>query len=144
MFRKGGKVIIPCLYDWRESLDRPGANQIRYIRNLFEQRDFSKLVPDQSAIYGKNYKDDNHIRVAVASDASFLIAYMAQGQPATIVMKKIRGPKVRAYWYNPRNGEATLIGEYENQGFQSFTPPSSGIDNDWALVLDNELNKPLQ
>lgn len=144
MFRKGGKVVIPCLYDWRESLDRPGANQIRYIRNLFEQRDFSKLVPDQSAIYGKNYKDDNHIRVAVASDASFLIAYMAQGQPATIVMKKIRGPKVRAYWYNPRNGEATLIGEYENQGFQSFTPPSSGIDNDWALVLDNELNKPLQ
>lgn len=144
MFRKGGKVVIPCLYDWRESLDRPGANQIRYIRKLFEQRDFSKLVPDQSAIHGKNYKDDNHIRVAVASDASFLIAYMAQGQPATIVMKKIRGPKVRAYWYNPRNGEAKLIGEYENQGFQSFTPPSSGIDNDWALVLDNELNKPLQ
>lgn len=144
MFRKGDKVVIPCLYDWRESLDRPGANQIRYIRNLFEQRDFSKLVPDQSAIYGKNYQDDNHIRVAVASDASFLITYMAQGQPATIVMKKIRGPKVRAYWYNPRNGEATLIGEYKNQGFQSFTPPSSGIDNDWALVLDNELNKPLQ
>jgi len=141
MFKKGKKVVIPCLYDWRESLDRPGANQIRHIRKLFEQRDFSKLVPDQSAIYGKNYKDDNHIRAAVASDASFLIAYMAKGQPVTIVMKKIKGPKVSAWWYNPRNGEAKPIGEFDHVGFQTFVPPSSGENNDWILVLDDKKAK---
>jgi hypothetical protein len=141
MFKKGKKVVIPCLYDWRESLDRPGANQIRHIRKLFEQRDFSKLVPDQSAIYGKNYKDDNQIRAAVASDASFLIAYMAKGQPVTIVMKKIKGPKVSAWWYNPRNGEANPIGEFGNVGFQTFAPPSSGENNDWILVLDDKKAK---
>lgn len=141
MFKKGKKVVIPCLYDWRESLDRPGANQIRHIRKLFEQRDFSKLVPDQSAIYGKNYKDDNHIRAAVASDASFLIAYMAKGQPVTIVMKKIKGPKVSAWWYNPRNGEANPIGEFDHVGFQTFVPPSSGENNDWILVLDDKKAK---
>lgn len=138
MFRKGDKVVIPCLYDWRGSLDRPGANQIRHIPKLFENRDFSKLIPDQSVIYGKNYKDNNHIRAAVASDGSFLIAYMAQGQPVTIVMKKIRGPEVNAWWYNPRNGSTLPAGEYGNSGFIKFTPPTSGIDNDWILVLDDK------
>jgi len=144
MFKKGNKVVIPCLYDWRESLDRPGANQIRHIRKLFEQRNFSTLVPDQSAIYGKNYKDDNHIRAAVASDASFLIAYMAQGQPVTIVMKKIEGPKLKAWWYDPRIGEASFIGEFDNERFQTFEPPSTGVNNDWVLVLDNSQNTTLK
>lgn len=96
MFRKGDKGLY-CLYDWRESLDRPGAMQIRYVKALLLSRDFSKLQPDQSAIYGKNYNDDNHIRSSVANDGSFLLAYMAKGQPVTITMKKISGEKVKAW-----------------------------------------------
>jgi len=137
MFSKQSDVVIPCLYDWRDSLDRPGAQQMRHVRTLLTSRCFSKLIPDQSAIFGKNYRDDNHIRAAVASDGSFLLAYMAQGQPVTIVMKKIAGSIVNAWWFDPRNGEAIVIGEFKNQGFQTFTPPSSGVDNDWVLVLDD-------
>jgi hypothetical protein len=137
MFKKGGKIAIPCLYDWRESIDRPGADNIRYIRKIFELRCFSKIIPDQTIVIGDNPKDDNHIRSSVASDGSFLLAYMAIGQPVTIAIKKISGEIVNAWWYNPRNGEATLIGEFVNEGFQTFTPPSSGIDNDWLLVLDD-------
>ena len=138
MFSKQSDVVIPCLYDWRDSLDRPGAQQMRHVRTLFTSRCFSILIPDQSAIFGKNYRDDNHIRAAVASDGSFLLAYMAQGQSVTIVMKKIAGSMINAWWFDPRNGEVIVIGEFENRGFQSFTPPSSGIDNDWILVLDND------
>lgn len=137
MFRKGDKVLIPCLYDWRGALDRPGANQIRHVKALFLSRDFSKLRPDQSAIYGKNFTDDNHIRSSVAQDGSFLLAYMAKGQPVTIVMPKISGIKVNAWWYNPRDGKSTSAGEYNNSGFVTFTPPTSGVDNDWVLVLDD-------
>jgi hypothetical protein len=137
MYKKGDKVVIPCLYDWRESLDRPGAMQIRHMKALLLSRDFSKMQPDQSGIIGKNYRNDDHIRASVAYDGSFLLAYIAKGQPVTIAMKKISGNKVRAWWYNPRNGEATLIGEFVNEGFQTFIPPSSGIDNDWLLVLDD-------
>ena len=141
MFRKGSLPAIPCLFDWHESLDRPGSGYIKYVRKLFESRPFSMLIPDQSAIYGINPGDSTHIRTAVASDGSFLLAYMAVGQPVTITMSKIRGQTAEAWWYNPRNGEKNVIGNFENKGYRKFIPPSSGIDNDWILVLDDAENK---
>jgi hypothetical protein len=144
MFKRGDQPVIPCLYDWRTSLDRPGAQQIKYIKKLFEGRPFSKLLPDQSLIYGFNPKDENHIRSAVAEDGSFLMAYMAKGQPVSIVMKKVSGEIGNAWWYNPRNGEVTDIGEVENSGIREFVPPSSGLGNDWILVIeDPNTYKPL-
>jgi hypothetical protein len=137
MFRKGDKVVVPCLYDWRESMNRPGADGMRHVRKLFEARDFSKLIPDQSIIYGQNPKDSTHIRAAVASDGSFLMAYMALGQPVTIVMKKIYGKGVKARWFDPRKGKIVEIGTFENTGSRTFTPPSSGINNDWILLIDD-------
>jgi hypothetical protein len=137
MFKKGGKYAIPCLYDWRESMNRPGSDDIRHVRKLFEARDFSRLIPDQSIIYGNNPKDSTHIRAAVANDGSFLIAYLSVGQPVRVVMNKITGTKVKATWIDPREGTTDPAGEFSNTGFETFTPPSSGIDNDWVLVLDD-------
>ncbi len=137
MFRKKGTFAIPALYDWQESLDRPGADDIRHIRRLFEARDFSKLIPDQSVLYGNNPGDSTHVRAAVAADASFLIAYLSVGQPVRIVMNKIAGSSVKASWYDPREGKVTPAGEHKNEGIQWFTPPSSGSGNDWILVLED-------
>ncbi|MCC5929434.1 MAG: glycoside hydrolase family 140 protein [Cyclobacteriaceae bacterium] len=137
MFSKGSDPEIPCLYDWRESLDRPGAQQIRHIKTLFTEYCFSKMVPDQSAITGKNYRNDLHIRAAVATDGSFLLAYMAQGQPVSVVMKKIAGQNVNARWFDPRNGKMTALGQFQNVGTETFTPPTSGIGHDWVLVLED-------
>ncbi len=137
MFRKKGAIAIPCLYDWSESLDRPGAEDIRHIRKLFEMRSFSKLVPDQSAISGNNPSDSTHVRAAVANDGSFLLVYLSVGQPVSVNMNKISGEKVNAWWYNPRDGKVTTAGNYSNTGSATFTPPSSGTDNDWVLVLDD-------
>jgi len=137
MFKKGGDFAIPCLFDWRESMDRPGAFAMVPFRNLFEKRSFAKLVPDQSAIIGHNPTDSTHIRVAVADDGSFLIAYLSVGQPVSIKMDKISGSKVNAWWYNPRDGKSSTAGNFNNTGIQTFVPPTSGFDNDWALVLDD-------
>jgi hypothetical protein len=52
-------------------------------------------------------------------------------------MDKITGAKVKASWFNPRNGETTAIGEFANTGEREFTPPTSGENNDWVLVLDD-------
>jgi len=137
MFKKGGEIAIPCLFDWRESMDRPGAQSIRYIKTLFESRSFASLIPDQSVVYGKNLKDSTHIRAAVAGDGSFLIAYLSIGQPVNVVMSKISGKKINAWWFNPRDGKSILAGEFDNQGFKTFKAPSEGKDNDWVLVLDD-------
>jgi hypothetical protein len=137
MFKKGGDIAIPCLYDYHESMDRPGADDIRHVKKLFELRPFAQLIPDQSVVYGNNPGDSTHIRAAVASDNSFVIAYLSVGQPVTFVMKKIKGTNVKASWYDPREGRAIEIGTFNNTGLRTFTPPSSGKGHDWILVFDD-------
>ncbi len=141
MFKKGGPIAIPCLYDWKESLQRPGANDIRHIRKLFQARSIGALVPDQSIVYGMNPKNEDYIVSASVMEGQSLLIYLAKGQPVDVVMKKIAGKKSTAKWFDPRTGEVTEIGEVKNDGIQKFTPPSSGKDNDWVLVLDSKSAK---
>lgn len=144
MFKKGGPIAIPCLTDWNDAMDRPGAWDIQPMRKVFESRSIAKLVPDQSIIYGYNYKDEHHLRAAGSSDGSFVLVYAAQGQPFTVVMSKIKNEKVVGHWFNPRNGEVIYIGSFKNEGHKTYTPPSSGIGHDWLLILDDaSANLPL-
>ena len=46
-----------------------------------------------------------------------------------------------ATWFNPRTGEATVIGEFPNAGERAFTPPDKGELLDWVLVLDDAAQK---
>jgi hypothetical protein len=52
-------------------------------------------------------------------------------------MTAIKGARVKAWWFNPRDGKATLIGEFANDGEREFTPPDPGEPLDWVLVLDD-------
>jgi len=47
------------------------------------------------------------------------------------------GAKVKAWWYNPRNGQSTAIGEFPNTGERELLPPDQGEMLDWVLVLDD-------
>lgn len=145
MFDKGGSFAIPCLTDWREALDRPGADDMKHVRTIFEARPFSELIPDQAIIVGSNPKDSLHIRAAISADQSFVLVYLSVGQPVTIDLSKMKNTVV-ASWYNPREGTARKIGTFKNFGNQKFTPPSTGTNNDWLLVLDdkNGRYKPLK
>ena len=65
------------------------------------------------------------------------MVYAPIGRSFTVAMDKISGPKVKAWWFNPRNGKATAIGEFPNTGTRRFTPPDAGELLDWVLVLDD-------
>jgi hypothetical protein len=64
--------------------------------------------------------------------------YAPVGRTFTVDMAKISGPKVKAWWFNPRDGKATAFGIFSNSGKQAFTPPNPGETLDWVLVLDDE------
>lgn len=66
---------------------------------------------------------------------SYAMIYCPNGLKVKIVMGIIQGNLVKAAWYDPRTGQFTSIGEYENAGEIEFTPPLSGRGNDWVLVL---------
>ncbi len=140
MFEKGCDMAIPCLTDWREALDRPGAESMRYVRKIFEQRPFHLLIPNQSVILGNNPNDSLHVRAAVASDKSFMLVYASVGQQLNISLSEMINGVV-AWWYNPRNGKTKEIGEIKNENSYHFIPPTSGSGNDWLLVLDNPDSK---
>ena len=134
MFKKGGNIAIPCLFDWRESMDRPGAFSLQHIRTLLEDK-FYKIVPDLSIINNPIVKGENYIAAACSNDNSFALIYLAKGQPIKVKMHKMAG-KVKASWFNPRNGLTKEIGTFRNKGEREFKPPGSGINNDWLLLLE--------
>jgi len=52
-------------------------------------------------------------------------------------MDGLASKKVKAHWFNPRDGKAEMIGEYTADGIMAFTAPSCGQFDDWVLVLDD-------
>jgi hypothetical protein len=135
MFKADRNLAIPCLYDWRKSMDRPGAENMKHVNKFFTKYPFEKLVPAQDIILGDNPKNEDHIQAANASDNSFVLVYLAKGQAVKLDLSQF--PKIKkASWYDPRDGKFEKGGKVDVKGIVEFTPPSSGIGNDWMLVLE--------
>jgi len=115
---------------WQTALNFPGAQQMQYLRNLMESRAFGTHVPDQSIIVS----GAEPCRVATrGSDNSYAFIYFPDNAAAQIDLSKVTGTGINAWWFNPRTGIATSIGQYSPQVL-SFTPPTA---EDWVLALDD-------
>ncbi|OAM90469.1 hypothetical protein AW736_07800 [Termitidicoccus mucosus] len=136
MHEHGARAAIPCLHDWREAIDRPGAWQMRHLRALLTARPFHLLAPAQDMIHGLNPEGRDHVRAVLAHTREFALAYVTCGRPLTLAMGAVSGEKVRAWWFDPRTGEGTVATDVSNNGIQQFAPPTGGADRDWVLVLD--------
>ena len=134
MYGPGREGVNGPHFYWYDALELPGASQMKYLRRLMESRPMLERVPDQSLITSAR-EAHGHIQATRGQDYAFV--YSAQGKDFTVVMNKLTGSKLKAYWYNPKNGEVKEAGEVENQGQKKFTPPTTGYGQDWVLVLDN-------
>ena len=131
---KRESVNGPHVY-WQEALELPGANQMIFAKRLIESHSFLDRVPDQSLIKEADYVPTDRIQATRGKD--YLFVYTTAGKSFHVVMGKIQGNELQAYWYNPRNGKSTDIGTVMNKDMREFTPPSSGYGQDWVLVLDD-------
>ena len=122
---------------WQTAMDFPGAACIGLARKLFEEYPWYKMIPDQSVIAEGQGEGEDHIQAARAEDGSFLLAYLTFGNPVSIYMDKLSGQKVKAQWYNPRDGRFMYIGQFSNVGIQKFVAPTNYDRDDWVLVLEN-------
>jgi hypothetical protein len=143
MYDNSRKPINAPLMTWEEALNQPGAGQMQYGRWLMESRPYFTRVPDDSVIVPDAVPaavPGAGIRRMVATRdeaGTYAMVYVPVGRTFSVRMNKITGAKVRAWWYNPRNGEVRLIGEFANTGTRTFTPPDVGELLDWVLVLDD-------
>jgi len=122
---------------WMEALSLPGAAQVGYARRLIESRPFLTRIPDQSLIASSNPGGAAHLQATRDSEGSYAMIYTPLRQAFTVRMNKLGGDKINAWWFNPRDGTATRIGEFSNRDEREFVPPAADNANDWVLVLDD-------
>lgn len=113
------------------------APQMEIMRRLFESRRWQTLEPDQGVIVAGQQLGERHLQAARTADGKFLFVYLPWGDQVTVDMTKIKGQEAAAWWFNPRDGRADLIGRVPCRDTHDFLPPSQGVDNDWVLVLDD-------
>ncbi len=121
--------------NWYDVLDLPGAWDLIHARRLIESRPFLSRVPDQTLIAPAYFPETDYV-VATRGDG-YAFIYFPTGWSAEVISDRIGAKSVTAYWFNPKNGESTLIDTFPGTGTRRFTPPSNGRGNDWILVLDD-------
>lgn len=122
---------------WRDALKFPGASQMRYVKALMLSRSPLLRVPDQSLVISDVGKSGERIRAARGANGSYAFIYLPVPKPVTVNLERLSGKNLRAWWFNPRNGQAQRIGEFARRGEKTFTPPGSDSrEEDWVLVLD--------
>ena len=143
MWSANREPINNPLMPWDEAINQPGAGQMHFAKNLLLSRPFLTRIPDDSVIVTDRVPTAvpgaGRYRLVATRDAAgtYAMVYAPVGRKFKVHMDKVTGPKVKAWWFNPRNGEAPVIGEFSNTGEREFTPPDYGEQLDWVLVLDD-------
>ncbi len=135
MFALGREAINGAHINWYEAVDFPGANQMTYLKKLMESHPMLDRVPDQSVIKESDLLPSERIQATRGND--YLFVYSAQGKSFTVLLDKIKAPKLQAYWFNPRNGKITDVQISDGAIVRNFVPPTSGYGQDWVLVVDD-------
>src|SRR5687768_13968021 len=122
---------------WIETLDRPGAFQVGYLKKLIESRSVADRIPDQKIIIdGQGEKIDYMVAFKDAKNRYCMI-YLPVGKKISVDISFLPGTEVRAWWFDPGKGQAGKPVILKKGFMMSFTPPSLGIENDWVLVIDD-------
>jgi hypothetical protein len=128
---------------WQSSLHNEGAEQLHYLENLVESRPMLHRKPAQYLVAdGEGVGGDHCIGTRGEGYAMF---YLPTGRPLTIKLNML-AKDVKAYWFDPRNGNSISIGEFSNEAVHRFEPPGiskelswlkTGRGCDWILLLDD-------
>jgi hypothetical protein len=129
--------ITPRL-TWQEALQRPVASQLRHLKTLMLSHPYFTRVPDQSLIVGDAGEGAAHIAATRDTAGRYALIYIPDGRPVTIDLTKLPGARMSVSWFDPRTGEAQQAdAQIPLDGIRTFTPPTSGRDQDWVLVISS-------
>ncbi|NII26017.1 DUF4038 domain-containing protein [Pseudoflavitalea sp. X16] len=124
---------------WQPAMQDPGALQMKYVKELLLSKPYLERIPDQSLVAdnGEWYE-----RVVASRGNNYALLYTYTGNKFKVVMGKISGAKVRAYWFNPKDGTTQPAGTTDNTGVKEFDPPGGKKEgNDWVLILEGASGK---
>jgi hypothetical protein len=122
---------------WTNAINRPAAFQVGFLRQLMESRPQLTRIPDQTIIAKGQGINSEYITACRDSMGSYLMIYMPVGKTVTINSLSMHSNSVRAFWFNPRNGSGIGAEIFKREQLMEFTPPETGVNFDWVLVLDD-------
>jgi hypothetical protein len=150
-----GDARVGVNLSFKDALEREAGTEMQYLRALVESRPALIRIPDQWLIVNDPLSTVDRIQACRGSDGSYIFVYTSSGKPVRVRLRdkihdNLTGKVARAYWYDPRKGTSTPIGDIPKTEpgdrpadlrrgdiTREFTPPSSGPGNDWVLVLDD-------
>lgn len=118
---------------WYDALNDEGYNQMKYLKKLILAFPFFERIPDQSIIAGKN--GEKYERLIATRGEDYLLVYNYTGRTMEINIDKISGKTKKAWWYSPRNGNVTYIGEFNSKTITVKPEGSQTGGNDWVLIV---------
>ncbi|UOE51041.1 glycoside hydrolase family 140 protein [Mucilaginibacter sp. SMC90] len=134
MYSPKRPAINGAHFYWYDALELPGARQMKFVRRLMESHPILDRVPDQSLIAERNNCAAERVQATRGKD--YIFVYTTAGKSFTVNPAKLKASKLKASWYDPRNGDVKDVGIIPNKA-KRFTPPSQGYGKDWVLVLDD-------
>lgn len=143
MWAPNREPINHPLLPWREALQQPGARQMVHAKRLLLSRPFLTRIPDDELIVPDRVPTSvpgaGRYRFVATRDSagSYGMVYAPVGRPFRVRLNTLQAREIRAWWFNPRTGQAQPAGQFPARGEQTFTPPDPGEHLDWILVLDD-------
>lgn len=139
-WQPGREKVSAARTPWKEAIKLPGSGQMQYLKALVESRPYLSRVPDQSLLASGRGPGPGHCQATRDSAGSYAMIYVPDGKAVRIDLRKLSGPKLAAWWFDPRQGGANPAGQFTNAAVQEFIPPAAAPNqqaDDWVLVLDD-------
>ncbi len=125
--------------NWRKIMCYPGAYQMGYLKEFFEQIPWWELIPDvdHKAVvsgYG-DWSKSNYVTTAVSKDKKLMVSYIPEIRPVSVDFGFLSGNKFKCTWFNPVTGE-------RGKEFTVNTKTVKKIDpvygEDWVLMIQGD------
>jgi hypothetical protein len=129
---------------WRRALASAGSQSMEHLHELFAQLPWHTLEPDihdSFLVFGQGH---GSLRTAAAMtrDRSTAVVYLPDNRAVTLDLSRLRGRTIRAWWYDPSDGEVLEISgpPLRAEGRKRFRPAAKNAagEDDWVLILQTE------
>jgi hypothetical protein len=121
---------------WIETLDRPGAFQVGYLKQLIESCSFHGIrIPDQSIIVEGQGEKNGYIAAFRDGGNNFCMIYLPIGRKISVDLSFLPSKEILVKWFDPRTGKEVNSKAYGKEKVMSFTSPTLGVENDWVLII---------
>ncbi|MEL7585832.1 MAG: DUF4038 domain-containing protein [Prolixibacteraceae bacterium] len=124
--------------NWREILRYPGAYQLGYMKDFFEQIPWWTLVPDvshQAVVSGYgDWAKSNYVTTAVSRDRKLMVSYIPEIRPIYVDFGFLSGNSFKCTWFNPVNGKKEQEFTVDKKSVRKMCPL---YGDDWILLIED-------